>query len=1138
MGKLVKISATLVAMVFLIALVGCDEPTDTPKAAHNHVWSDWKHDTTKHWKECSCGTKTEEGNHAFENNKCKTCGYDKTIAVTSVTLSEKTLTLAAGGTKKLSAVVKPDNASSKTVTWESSNKAIATVGTDGTVTAVVKGEAIITAKAGDQKAECAVIVTNPTPAQPAHTHKFEGSWKNNPEKHWKECTAEGCDNPKAISEEGAHTYNMDSETPNKCAKCGYIRTVAVENVTLQATLTLKKGATEKLTATIAPANASNKTVTWKSSNEDIAKVDQSGNVEAMGEGTATITAEADGKKGECSVTVKAATPSVSEHQHVYGGEWRFDETEHWKECTAEGCSDPVQKIEKEAHDFGTSNICSICGCEKVIAVTNITLPEEFIIETIGSEGKKRLKPTIEPGDATGYTLEWTLEDNEIATVNEEGVVTGVVGGKTKITVRVKDSNLNAECFVIVLCAKDSHDYKYTPNGDKHVGKCEVCSKESEAEDHQIESGVCTKCGAHENISYEISSAYVNDKPLVGNTEYTTELIQTFKKSIEVVIGETKDSVTLNFNKSKRQIQQILDANSADESKNNPIYLVLETNIPDTVEAGDDTPEAGKFVFTDGYSWDEAYHSFNFKDSKIMLWLSALKDKMEIKYQVDLGKEQTITIYYKYKEDDTVKIATIIKGISDVKTMEGANLQIYQNNLNKYDFVKVETLSNGNYEVTCEVNVTELQKAPEGTPAAGEKNILAVVALNKIEGFTIGNISRNGVPVVGANASWVTDAPKFVKNADEEKYTYVTLWMSMEPGDDGNIPDRTYKIKAYAGDENPKTLTFKFIDKPSEVSSFEELKTAVGNDYANIKLVENITLPETLVISNNATIDLNGKTISKESGASFTVVNSEGHSSMIYIGNAGEAGSGITDNGAFKVTITDTATGGKIDAGNEQYHAIYAQNDANVTLSNIEVTTSYTSAQAALVRANYATIILNSAKVTAAGYGSSSAMVKTDEIGKVYIIGSEITGKGIGIMNWGTATIEKSQITVDTPLNKAIMALSYDGKISTVNVKESTIEGKIAYGAYAATDPTPIVNVDAESTLKKFSLFVQYDKKSENNLSITIAQSTDVTLAEDAIKEDKIADTYLAGALKNCTNVKDSEGKLITVDEAGNVESSE
>ena len=80
------------------------------------------------------------------------------IEVESVTLNKTEITLEAGSTETLTATVLPENATDKTVTWETSNAEVATVA-NGVVTAVAKGEATITAKAGKKSATCKVIVT-------------------------------------------------------------------------------------------------------------------------------------------------------------------------------------------------------------------------------------------------------------------------------------------------------------------------------------------------------------------------------------------------------------------------------------------------------------------------------------------------------------------------------------------------------------------------------------------------------------------------------------------------------------------------------------------------------------------------------------------------------------------------------------------------------------------------------------------------------------------------------------------------------------------------------------------------------------------------------------------------------------------
>lgn len=172
-----------------------------------------------------------------------------TVAVKGVTVDPKTANIKVGDTTKLTATVAPDNATNKAVTYKSSDEKIAKVEENGTVTAVAEGSADITATTADGgfTATCAVTVAEPTVA----------------------VTGLGI-NPTSAS--------------------------------------MKVGETTKLTPTITPDNATNKTVTYKSSNEEIATVTPDGTVKAVKEGTANITATtADGSfTASCVVKVTGA----------------------------------------------------------------------------------------------------------------------------------------------------------------------------------------------------------------------------------------------------------------------------------------------------------------------------------------------------------------------------------------------------------------------------------------------------------------------------------------------------------------------------------------------------------------------------------------------------------------------------------------------------------------------------------------------------------------------------------------------------------------------------------------------------------------------------------------------------------------
>ena len=165
-----------------------------------------------------------------------------------VTVSPTTLLLAVGNESRLTATVLPDDATDKTVTWSSDKTDIANVdATTGMVTAVSVGFATITATMlhGGYTATCEVTVYQP-----------------------------------------------------------------VTGISLNSTsLSLEVGTWEQLTSIIAPANATNKNVTWTSSNEAIVKVNDNGIVSGIAAGTATITVRTEdgGYTATCAVTVTPLT---------------------------------------------------------------------------------------------------------------------------------------------------------------------------------------------------------------------------------------------------------------------------------------------------------------------------------------------------------------------------------------------------------------------------------------------------------------------------------------------------------------------------------------------------------------------------------------------------------------------------------------------------------------------------------------------------------------------------------------------------------------------------------------------------------------------------------------------------------------
>ena len=185
------------------------------------------------------------------------CNIQQPIPVESVTISgngvsDGKLSLKVGASAQLTATVKPDNATNKTVSWDSSDNSVAKV-SDGKVTALKAGTATITATAGDISSLITVTVADvPVPVT-------------------------------SVSVSG------DGVSGGK--------------------LSLKSGASVQLTATVKPDNATDRKVTWTSSDSSVANVMGTGVVTAGSKaGKATVTATAGGKSASVEVTVEAQDP--------------------------------------------------------------------------------------------------------------------------------------------------------------------------------------------------------------------------------------------------------------------------------------------------------------------------------------------------------------------------------------------------------------------------------------------------------------------------------------------------------------------------------------------------------------------------------------------------------------------------------------------------------------------------------------------------------------------------------------------------------------------------------------------------------------------------------------------------------------
>ena len=265
--------------------------------------------------------------------------------IETIILNKTDITLTKGTSETLQAIINPsDTTDDKTLKWTSRNPDVATVDNTGKVTAVGGGTATITVKSQNGKeASCEVKVTskiesisfnksnitlskgtsetlkatiNPSDTTDDKTLKWTSSNPN----------IATVDNTGKVTAVGGGTATITVKSQNgKEASCEVKVTSKIESISFnKSNITLSKGTSETLKATINPSDATDdKTLTWKSEDENIAKVDGNGKVTGVGTGTTNITViTSNGKSAACKVTVVRQTPSVNYSTHVQDIGWQ------------------------------------------------------------------------------------------------------------------------------------------------------------------------------------------------------------------------------------------------------------------------------------------------------------------------------------------------------------------------------------------------------------------------------------------------------------------------------------------------------------------------------------------------------------------------------------------------------------------------------------------------------------------------------------------------------------------------------------------------------------------------------------------------------------------------------------------------
>ena len=274
-------------------------------------------------------------------------------SVTGVKLNVTSLTISVGKNGSLSAIVSPSDATNKAVTWSSSNESVALVSSKGKVVGVGVGSAVITVTTQDGNKTAMANVTV----------------------------------KRASSSSSSGSSSSGGSSSGSSSKYKKVTKISINSDDF----TVKVGNTKSLTYTISPSNATNKKVSWDTSNPSVAKVNSAGKVTGVGAGTAYITIK-----------------------------------------SVDGVSDKVKVVVTKRNP---------------IKATKITLSPSSLTLNVGA--KKAVTATVSPSNASIKTVTWVSHNTNIAKVDSKGTVTGVGAGSTKISAYTTDGNVTASMNVTV-----------------------------------------------------------------------------------------------------------------------------------------------------------------------------------------------------------------------------------------------------------------------------------------------------------------------------------------------------------------------------------------------------------------------------------------------------------------------------------------------------------------------------------------------------------------------------------------------------------------------------------------------------------------------------------------------------------------
>lgn len=343
---------------------------------------------------------SESGKQAF----CVVQVIEETKPIENIYLNSTNEEIKVGKSIQLVTTISPSDATEREVVWESSNSNIATVEQNGLVIGKSEGQVVITVKSKDGRVQARCNVT---------------------------------------------------VVPDKI----YINTISIQEGNQQ----LVKGSKIRLTPIITPSNATERVLTWSSSNPSVATVDVTGTVTTKGVGKTTITVKTvNGKETTIEIevieepeeiievqkiTLDKATATLEKNKSLQltatiSPSNATDKNIEWSSSNTNVATVTNGKVQAKSAGEATITVKTSNGKKTTCKIKVQVLAERILItnneNTIKVGSSLKLNTTIEPSDTTNKDITWVSSDSSIATVDSSGKVTGKKVGNVVITAKTSN----------------------------------------------------------------------------------------------------------------------------------------------------------------------------------------------------------------------------------------------------------------------------------------------------------------------------------------------------------------------------------------------------------------------------------------------------------------------------------------------------------------------------------------------------------------------------------------------------------------------------------------------------------------------------------------------------------------------------